>query len=581
MIRLARFLRPYWKPATVALVLLLLQMVADLAVPRLLQQIVDQGIARRDMARIAQTAGIMIGASLLSALFTIGNTVLSVRVAQDYGADLRNALYRRVQSFSFGNLDRLQTGTLMVRLMSDVNAVQQVIQMSMRIMTRAPLLILGSMLLMVVISPRLGVVMVLILFLTLGIVAIFATQARPLFGKVQRKLDRLNNVLQENLAGVRVVKAFVRTAYETERFGQANSELMEQTIAVLQFMAVLIPTMTVFLNVGSVAVVWFGGQQVIAGQFTVGQVLAFANYLATIMFPMIFLGNMVAMLSAGQASAQRILEVLDTVPEVQNRPGARALVQCSGRVSFEDVCFNYNGDCHEPVLQHVNLVAEPGQNVAILGATGSGKSSLIALIPRFYDVTEGRLTVDGFDVRDLTLESLRRHIGIAMQETVLFHGTIRDNIAYGRADATDEEVIAAAKAAEADEFILEMPQGYQTMVGERGATLSGGQKQRIAIARALLVQPRILILDDSTSSVDVQTETRVRAALQALEALKGNRTTFIVAQRISSVLHADKIVVLDRGQIVAQGHHEELMASSPVYREIYDSQLGSRGVLSD
>jgi ATP-binding cassette subfamily B multidrug efflux pump len=578
MIRLLRFLKPYWKQAVLALVMMVFMTAADLAVPRLLQRIVDVGIAGKDMAQIVRTTAIMIGASLMGALMAIGNTLVSVRAAQNYATDLRSALYRKVQSLSFGNLDHLQTGRLMVLLMSDVTAVQQIVMLSMRVLIRAPLLLIGSMLLMVATSPRLGGMMLLVLLLTLSIVSAFAGRARPLFSKVQRKLDALNNVLQEYLAGVRVVKAFVRSAYEVERFGRANTELTDQTVQVLQFMSILIPTMTVFINLGSVAVVWFGGRQVIAGELTVGQILAFANYVSTIMFPVIFLGNLVALLSAAQASAQRILEVMDTAPEVGNRPQAQALAQVAGRVAFEEVCFSYNHDCSEPVLEHINLVAEAGQKVAILGATGSGKSSLIELISRFYDVTEGRLTIDGTDVRDVTLESLRSHIGIAMQETVLFRGTVRDNIAYGRPEASDEEVINAARSAQAHDFVLTLPDGYNTLVGERGATLSGGQKQRIAIARALLVQPRILILDDSTSSVDVETEARIRASLQELMV---GRTTFIIAQRISSVLHADKIVVLDRGQIVAQGNHEELMASSEVYREIYGSQLGARGVLGD
>jgi len=578
MIRLMRYLKPYWKPALLALSMMLLMTVTDLAVPRLLQRVVDEGIARGDMGRIVQTTALMLGVAVLGALLTVANTIISVRVAQDFGLDLRSGVYRHVQGLSFGNLDRLQTGQLMVRLMSDTTLVQQVVQMSMRIVVRAPLLIVGSMILMVRISPRLGTVMFGVLLATLGLVTVFATQARPLFGKVQKRLDALNTVLQENLAGVRVVKAFVRADRENERFADANTALMMQTIKVIQFLSVLMPTMMVLINLGTVAVVWFGGRQVITGGLSVGQILAFANYVAAIMFPVVFMGNIVTLLSQGQASALRILEVLDTAPDVQDQPGAQPLAQVEGRVAFEDVCFSYNRDCGEPVLEHINLVAEPGQNVAILGATGSGKSSLVALVPRFYDATTGRVTVDGVDVRDVTLASLRSYMGIALQETVLFHGTIRENIAYGRPGASDEEVVAAAQAAQAHEFVLSMPQGYATVVGERGATLSGGQKQRIAIARALLVQPRILILDDSASSVDVETEGRMRAALQ--EVMRG-RTTFIIAQRISSVLHADKIVVLDRGQIVAQGCHEELMASSEVYREIYDSQLGSQGVLHD
>jgi ATP-binding cassette subfamily B protein len=578
MTKLLRYLKPYWKSATLALLALLCIVLTDLAVPRLLQQLVDQGIARHDLAKIANTALVMVGLSVLGALLTVVNTLLAVRVSQSFGMDVRSALYRRVQSFSFGNLDHLQTGKLMVRLISDVAVVQQVILMSMRVLTRAPLIIIGATLLMLLTSPPLAVVMLVLLVLTLFTAWFFAAYARPLFARVQERLERLNNVLQENLAGVRVVKAFVRAAHEERRFEQANLALMEQNTQVIQFTAVLIPIVTTMVNLGTVALVWLGGQRVIAGQLTVGQILAFVNYLAAILFPLVMLGNIANLLSAGQASAQRIREVLEIAPEVQNRPGARPLVECQGRVAFEDVCFSYNHDCSEPVLNHVNLVAEPGQTVAILGATGSGKSSLVHLIPRFYDVTEGRLTVDGVDVRDLTLESLRAHIGVALQETVLFQGSVRDNIAYGRPDATDEEVIAAAKAVEAHDFIMSLPRGYQTAVGERGATLSGGQKQRIAIARALLIQPRILILDDSTSSVDVQTEGRIQVNL---EGLLRDSTRFVIAQRISSVLQADKIVVLERGQVVATGTHQELMQTSPVYREIYDSQLGDRGVLHD
>jgi ATP-binding cassette subfamily B multidrug efflux pump len=578
MIKLLRYLRPYWKAVTLALVMLVGMVFTDLTVPRLLQRLVDQGIARHDLAAIVNTALLMVGVSIVGAVLTVGNTVMSVHASQSFGADVRAALYRRIQSLSFGNLDHLHTGKLMVRLVSDVAVVQQVILMSMRVLTRAPLIILGAAVFMVVTSPQLSLIMFTLLILAMLSAWFFASYARPLFNRVQQRLERLNNVMQENLAGVRVVKAFVRAAYEAQRFEQANLVLMQQNTQVVQFTAVLIPIVTTMANLGTVALVWLGGQRVMAGQLSVGQILAFVNYLAAIMFPLVMLGNIANLVSAALASAQRIREILGIVPEVQNRPGARPLVECRGQVAFEDVCFSYNHDCSEPVLDHVNLVAEPGQTMAILGATGSGKSSLVELIPRFYDVTAGRLTVDGIDVRDLTVESLRAHISVALQDTVLFQGSVRDNIAYGRPNATDEEVIAAAKVAEAHDFIIALPRGYQTPVGERGATLSGGQKQRIAIARALLVQPRILILDDSTSSVDVQTEGRIQVNLQSVH---GDSTRFVIAQRISSVLHADKIVVLDRGQIVATGTHQELMQTSPVYREIYDSQLGDRGVLHD
>ena len=569
------------------MVLLMGVVVADLLIPRLTQRVIDQGIARQDMGTILTTSLLMLGAALLSALFAIGNTLLSVRVAQSASADLRSAIVRKVQTFSFGNLDRIQTGQLLVRATSDVSQVQMIVQMSLRMLTRAPLWMMGSVVMLITTSARLALLMLALMPVILGIIWFFLTTARPLFLSVQEKLDRLNQVMQENLAGVRVVKAFVRVEHENARFDQANIGLTDDNIKVMQLIAVLIPTMLVLVNLAVVGVVWFGGKLAIAGDFTVGEIVASINYMGYSLFPMMMLGGMIGPLSAADASAARIWEVLDSTPEVQNRPQARALPDVTGRVAFENVTFSYNAHDHEPVLQDVNLVAEPGQTVAILGATGSGKSSLIHLIPRLYDVEQGRVTLDGVDVRDIPLDALRTQIGIALQETVLFSGAVRDNIRYGRPDATDEEVVAAAKAAQAHDFITAFPDGYDTFVGQRGVNLSGGQKQRIAIARALLVQPRVLILDDSTSAVDVETEAKIEAALRqpfdraqdkaqdtALGQLMADCTTFVIAQRISTVLNADKIVVLDQGQIAAEGTHAELMASSPIYREIYESQLG-------
>ena len=574
MQRILRFLKPYRRDSILALLLMVAMTAADLATPGLVQRIIDLGIAQNNMTVVRNTTLLMLGAGVVSALLTVGNSVLSVRVTQHFAADLRSALFRRVQSFSFGNLDHLQTGQLMVRLTSDVNQVQQIVLMSLRILTRAPLLLLGSFGLMILTSPQLALIMAALIPATTGMVLVFVAKGRPLFLEVQRKLDKLNTVLQENLAGVRVVKAFVRGDHENARFDAANTDLMDQTIKVIRLFAILIPTLFLFINLGMVAVVWFGGQRVIHDTLTTGQVVAFVNYLLSAIFPLLLMGMMVNILSAAQASVHRILEVLDSAPEVQNRPGACTLSDMKGRVAFENVCFSYNHDCSEPVLNSISLVAEPGETVAILGATGSGKSSLIHLIPRFYDVTSGQVTIDGTDVRDVTLESLRPHIGIALQDALLFSGSIRDNIRYGRADATDEEVIAAAKAAQAHQFIVDFPEGYDTQIGQRGVNLSGGQKQRIAIARALLIRPRILILDDSTSSVDVETEAKIEAALEQLMA---DRTSFVIAQRVSTVLRADKIVVLERGQIAAVGTHSDLMASSPIYQEIYESQLGDGG----
>jgi ATP-binding cassette subfamily B protein len=570
--RILIFVSPYKWQAILALVILLATVISDLLIPRLTQTIIDDGIAKGDMQTILVTALLMIGAAVLSALFTIANTLLAVRVSMNTGADLRSAIVRKVQAFSFGNLDRVQTGQLLVRATSDVTMVQMVVMMGLRIMTRAPLWMIGSMFLLVTTSPQLSLLILGLLPIIAGLIWFFATKARPVFMSVQRRLDRLNQVMQESLEGVRVVKAFVRDEHESARFEQANRDLTDQMIQVGQLMAVLMPVMSVLVNLGVVGVVWFGGRLTMLGGLEIGQVVASVNYMTLSIFPLMMLGMMLGPLSAADASAERILQVLDAEPEVKDRTDAQALSGVAGRVAFEDVCFSYNHGCDELVLSSVNLVAEPGQRVAVLGETGSGKSSLIHLIPRFYDVERGRVTLDGVDVRDVPLHALRAQVGVALQEAVLFSGTIRDNIRYGRPEATDEEVIAAAKAAQAHEFIMAFPDGYDTEVGQRGVNLSGGQKQRLSIARALLVHPKVLILDDSTSAVDFETEAEIEAALAQLRA---DCTTFVVAQRISTVLNADKIVVLERGQVAAEGTHAELMASSPIYREIYESQLGN------
>jgi len=575
LIRLYRFVRPYKWQAVGALVLLLGMVAADLAIPRLSQRIIDQGIGRGDLHVVWTTSLIMLGAALASALFAIVNNALSVRVGQSFAADVRSALVRRVQSFSFGNLDRLQTGQLIVRSTSDVNFVQMIVQMSLRILTRAPVWMLGAIGFLFATSVELGWIVLAFFPAILLFMVVFAGPARSMFLAVQKRLDRLNTVLQENLAGVRVVKAFVREDREIERFQSANEELTAQSIRVFRVLAFLMPLMMVILNAAVIVALWFGGTMALDGKMTVGQVVASVNYLSMALFPLMMLAGMIAPLAAADASASRILEVLDGTPEVAERPGARAVETPMGRVAFESVSFSYAADGGDPVLRGVSFVAEPGETVAILGATGSGKSTLIHLIPRFYDVTSGRVTFDGVDVRDLTLASLRAQIGIALQEAVLFAGTVRENIRYGRPDATQEEIEAAAEAAQAAEFVHGLPDGYDTVIGERGVTLSGGQRQRLAIARALVVRPKVLILDDSTSAVDIETEVRLQDALDRLIADSQRTTTrFIVAQRISTVLLADKILVLEGGRIAAIGTHSELMQTSPEYRDIYDSQLG-------
>jgi len=571
-LKLASFLKPYWRWVVLAPFLMMLEVAMDLMQPRMLERIVDEGIARLDMALVIQTGLLMIGLAIIGMFGGASNGIVASKAVQGFGADLREALFRRVQSLSFGNLDNLGTGPLITRLTNDVTQVQDAIMILLRILVRAPLLMVGSLAMAIVTGPQLAFVPLALMAVVLAAVVLIVGHASPMFREVQRRLDVLNGVMQENLAGVRVVKAFVRAEREKGRFAVANDALMGQTIAVTRTLALTGPFMMAAMNLGVVAVLWFGGVRVAQGQMQIGQIIAFVNYLLTTLFSLTMVSMLVMQVARAAASAQRIVALLESEPKVQDRPGALTALAPKGRVAFENVSFAYDGDDSEPVLRDVSFVAEPGQMVAILGTTGAGKSSLVHLIPRFYDVNAGRVTIDGIDVRDMSQAALRRHIGIALQETVLFSGTIRDNIRYGRPEAGDEEVIAAAKAAQAHDFILSFPKGYDTVLGQRGVNLSGGQKQRIAIARALLVQPAVLILDDSTSAVDLETEARIQDALQRL--MRG-RTSLVIAQRISSVLNADKILVLDGGRIAAQGTHAELLATSPIYRGIYESQLGN------
>ncbi len=571
--KLLKYIKPYWRRAVVALVLLTTLVIFDLSIPRLVQRIIDDGINKQNLDVVIQTSLLMLGISALSTLIAIGNNITSVQVSENFGRDLRDAIFSKIQSFSYGNLDKMKTGQLIVRLTSDSGAVQRVVQISLRIGTRAPLLMIGSLILMFRTSPTLVLTIVPLLLVTSVVIIFFISRMEPLFLSVQQKLDRLNNVLQENIAGARIVKAFVRADFENQRFETANEGLTDHSTRVMHFMSTMQPTLTIFVNIGMVFVIYFGGMQAIYGTLTVGAIVAFINYLMTTMTPLVMMTQLSQTWANGIASAKRVNQVLDASSEVQDQPEAVKLPANSpGKVVFENVDFHYNGSTDEPVLNDVDLVAEPGETVAILGATGAGKSSLINLIPRFYDVSGGRVTIDGIDIRQLQQDSLLENIGVVPQESVLFSGTVADNIRYGRPEASDEEVISAAKAAQAHDFIMELPEGYAYHVEQRGTNFSGGQKQRIAIARALLLKPRVLILDDSTSSVDVETETLIQ---EALESQQYHHTSFVVAQRISTVLNADRIIVMDQGRIVAQGTHKELMKSTPIYQEIYASQLGS------
>ena len=571
--KILSFVKPYWKLALLALALLFLRVSMDLSIPRLVQRIIDQGINQKDLQVVITTSLMMVGVTILDAAAAVGSSISSVNVGQKVSRDLRKAIFMKVQSFSYGNLDQFNTGKLMVRMTADTDAVQRFVQVSLRIGASAPLTLIGSITLMYLTNHRLALSL-LPLHLVVGVVLVlFSNRMEPLYLKIQTRLDWLNNVLQENIAGARLVKAFVRSGHESQRFESANTSYTDAMVSVMQLNAWMSPIVTLLINAGLVYTVWKGGLSAMDGSMTLGQLVAFINYLVATLAPLMQMSVVAVAWANGLASARRVNEVLDAVPEVME-PVNGIILSASDRpgVIFEHVSFHYNGSESRLVLKDISLAAAPWQTIAILGATGAGKSTLVNLIPRFYDASEGSVSVGGVDVRQVCEDSLLSRVSIVPQETVLFSGTIRENIRYGRPSATEEEVVAAAKAAQAHDFILAFPEGYDSRVEERGSNLSGGQKQRLGIARAIVTQPDILILDDSTSAVDVETETLIQSALAVT--MRG-RISFVVAQRISTVLNADKIIVLDRGQIVAEGTHAELMQSSPVYREIYDSQLGS------
>jgi ATP-binding cassette subfamily B multidrug efflux pump len=577
LFRILLYLRRYWQITLAAYLSLMLSSAALLVTPRLLQILIDQGIEAKEISRILPLAAAMVGVALLGGLFQFLQGYLSEKASQGVAYDLRNELFAQIQRLSFSYHDQAQTGQLMTRATNDVELVRHFTGMGFLQLLNAIVLLIGSMAFLISMNWRLALIVLLIVPLALGIFGLFASRARPMFTVVQQKLSTLNTILQENLAGVRVVKAFVRESYENKRFSDSNVDLRESQVRVGKILALVMPLILAIANLGTLAVVWIGGQQVIGGMLTLGELVAFNSYLMMLMMPVAMLGMILTMVSRAGASAERVLEVLAAQVEVKDAPNAIDLPAIRGRVAFEDVSFCYFSRSDE-VLSDVSFVAEPGESVAILGATGSGKSTIINLIPRFYDVTQGQITVDDHDIRSVTIESLRSQIGIVLQETRLFSGTIRDNIAFGRPDSPLEAVIEVAKAAEAHDFIMEFPNGYDTWVGERGVTLSGGQKQRVAIARALLMDPRILILDDSTSSVDMATEGRIQAALKTL--MQG-RTSFIIAQRISTVQAADKILVLDGGRLAAVGTHTALLETNPLYAGIYYSQLHGDGDIPD
>ncbi|VBB09709.1 abc transporter [Lucifera butyrica] len=548
-----------------------LEALCDLLQPTIMAKIIDVGVAARQMDYIIRLGGLMLFITAVGAIAASARNVISSRVSQRFGMELRFDLYKKIQSFSFRNLDTLDRASLVTRLTNDVNQVQLLVNGMMRISLKAPLLCLGSLIMATYLNPQLALVLVAVVPLIAIIIVLNMKIGLPFFVKVQTALDKVNGVMREYLAGVRVVKAFNRFDYETVKFNAANEMLQIHSTAAMRVMSAFSPGISLTVNSGIVVVLWLGGLWVSQGRLQVGHIIAFINYMTQILFSLMIIFMVFNMLVRARASAGRILEVFRQENPVTWEESAKIPDGQKGRVDFENVCLAYDGTGGERILKNINLTCLPGETVGIIGSTGSGKSSLVNLIPRFYEATSGVIKVGGVEVSRLQPQILRKKIAVVPQKTVLFTGTVADNIRWGKEDATRTEVEAAARMAEAHAFILSLPAGYQTKLEQGGVNLSGGQKQRVAIARALVRKPDILILDDCTSAVDAVTEARIR---EALKKYASRLTCLLVTQRITSVINADKIVVLDKGEIVGCGNHEALMKDCGVYRAIFQSQLG-------
>ena len=608
--RAIKYLGHYKRLTAAAYLFLFISTAAQLAVPQLVQNIIDavtNGVIAKQLAQtpaaflstalqrlgwtpeqldtyrnsgeqvLVNAIVLIVAFAIMRGMFAFAQVYTSERVSQSIAFDFRNDLYAKIQRLSFSYHDRNQTGQLMIRATDDVEKVRLFIGQGLLLAMQAFVLLTATLTILVVTNLKLTLIILPVLPVALLLFMVFGAISQPLFSEVQKRLSRLNTILQENLTGIKVVKAFAREPHEERKFDVAAASLMEQNIKVSRTFAFLFPVVFLIANLGQAAVLYYGGKQIIDGTLTFGEWQKFSLYLVYVFFPIGQLGFIISQMSQASASSSRIFEIFDARNDVADKPGATALPPVQGHVTFEDVTFRYF-DSGEPVLSQVSFDAKPGETIALLGATGSGKTTIINLLPRFYDISSGHVRIDGHDVREVTLDSLRSQIGIVLQETNLFSGTIRENIAFGRPEASLAEVTAAAKAASAHDFIMSFSADYETPVGERGSTLSGGQKQRIAIARALLLNPRILILDDSTSSVDLQTEFQIQ---QALTRLMHGRTSFVIAQRISTVVNADQILVMEKGRIVARGKHEDLMDNSPIYADIYHSQLVSDVALTE
>ncbi|WP_352420436.1 ABC transporter ATP-binding protein [Proteiniborus sp.] len=567
---LSKYINRYKKQFFIALTFLILETMGDLIQPTIMSKIIDNGVKRGDMNYVLKLGGIMLLMTALGAICAVVRNIVSSRVSQSFGADLREDLYIKIQDFSFDNIDEFQDASLITRLTNDVNQIQNFSHGMMRVFVKAPVLGLGAIVMAFILNPKMALILLGVVPVVGIVIALNLKISYPIFTEIQKALDKVNGVMREYLAGIRVVKAFNRFDYEQERFRKVNQNLKGITLKGMRITAVFNPVVALVVNIGIVLVLWFGGLGANVGNMEVGKIMAFINYMTQVLFALMIMTRVLNMYIRAKASAERIGEVFKAENTILTKDAPIPIIGVKGQLEFEKVYFRYHSGSRY-VLEDIDFSAKPGETLAIIGTTGAGKSTLINLIPRFYDVTEGKIKIDDIDIKDISFNELREKIGIVPQKVLLFTGSIKDNIKWGDKDATDEEVEKVAKIAQAHGFIMSFNEGYDTYLGQGGVNLSGGQKQRISIARALIKKPTILILDDSTSAVDLITERNIRKGLK--EYLK-DTTTILIAQRITSVMDAEKILVMDRGKIVGIGIHEELMKDCEIYQDIYHSQIG-------
>ncbi|PEQ95022.1 multidrug ABC transporter ATP-binding protein [Bacillus sp. AFS006103] len=574
MIKLTKFLKPFQLAIYLVLGLVLLQSLSELYLPTLMADIVDKGVVTGDTNYIWRIGGFMLLVAAGGMICSIAASFYSAKAASGFGRLLRSKIFAHVGNFSLHEFDKLGTASLITRTTNDITQIQQVLVMMLRMMAMAPMMCIGGIIMAYSKDAKLTLVLAVALPILVLAIVVIARKGIPLFKEMQVKLDNLNRVLRENLTGIRVIRSFNRVDHEKKHFDEANWDLTQTAIKVNKIMAAMMPIMMIVLNLSTVAIVWFGGLRISNGHMQVGDMMAFIQYAMQIMFSFIMLSMMFVMIPRASVSAVRINEVLETVADIKDSSMPLSRDGVIGHVEFQDVTFSYPG-AEMPAISNISFSMRPGEVTAIIGGTGSGKSTLINLIPRFYDVDSGKVLVDGIDVREMAQEHLRKKIGFVPQQSVLFTGTIAENIRYGKETATTEEVEYAAEVAQAKEFIANMPEGFDAVIAQGGTNVSGGQKQRLSIARALVRKPEIYIFDDSFSALDFKTDAKLRSALKAET---GNSTVLIVAQRVTTIMDADQIIVLDNGEITGIGKHKELMESSAVYREIVMSQLSEEEI---